>query len=168
MRLTTIFVVIVLATPALATNGNGQGGLKGGAGQSHDQLALGSVPMNVGSANSNSAGAAERVIAVNPGNGNPMYLPGTAQAGFARASSPGGEASAGGAGGMLSTGGPSGGGLVVSPELMAFDIVEDGEGPLGEEVDMGGTIAPVPLPATLSLLGLGLLALPFAVRRRRG
>lgn len=175
MRLVIASLIAVLAVPALAANGNGQGGLKGAAGQSESvsALGLGSVPMN--------SGGPARAAATTPGNGATVFLPSNAVAnGLGRVAAGDGVGAAGGAGsgsaggsgttaslGATGGGGGSNGGLAVTQEIFAAAMAEEtaveGEGEGGIE-----TIAPVPVPAALSLLGLGLLALPFAARRRRG
>ena len=172
MRLITVSIVALMASPALAANG--QGGLKGGAGQSQDALGVGSVPMNV------AGGNVQRVEAATPGNGKTVYLPSNAVAkGLNVAAAASGSGSGGGtsSGGVSSAGGMGGGGggaggLVVDPALIEMALeVPDGLGAIDGEVELDESgeiedMAPIPVPATLPLLGLALAALPFAARRR--
>ena len=172
MRLITVSIVALMASPALAANG--QGGLKGGAGQSQDALGVGSVPMNV------AGGNVQRVEAETPGNGKTVYLPSNAVANglnvaaAASGSGSGGGTSSGGASGAGGMGGGGGGagGLVVDPALIEMALeVPDGLGAIDGEVELDESgeiedMAPIPVPATLPLLGLALAALPFAARRR--
>ena len=179
MRFAIVSLIAVLAVPALAANGNGQGGLKGAVGQSEaaSPLGLGSVPMN--------AGGPSRVAGTNPGNGNTVFLPSNAVAnGFGGRpigsevgdTDAGVAAAAGGAGGGIpsvggtgSGGGGGNGGLAVTEEIFAAAMMDESllDGGEAEPAAATDTIAPVPVPATLSLLALGLLAFPLAARRRR-
>ena len=188
MRIITATFLVVMAVPALAANGNGQGptasALKGSNGQSAEAKALGrgSVPLMAGAG---SAGAATLGAQAStrgngnlvPGLGNGLVRSGSPAEAEAGASAGGGEqggtgGSSGGGLSMLAGGAGGGAGLVVDPALFAdpalLDTGFEGETAGAELEDDGSAIVPVPVPATLPMLGLGLLFAGMVAGRRRG
>ena len=186
MRILTATLFLCAAAPALAAPGGVPGAngaiLKGSSAASGESaaLGLGSVPLNAGALGNGNVARTDFVV---PGNGNVISLPSQAAALGLGAlpseneSDEGEEVASGGSGaGGVTTGGMSGGGagggLYVDPSIYEEQNgIGSPSGPIEIVTDVDGEdlgeIAPVPVPASIALLGLGLAALPFAGRRRR-